>query len=96
MAKTRKLRLVRERKLADLIAPPLAGAVFEASGVVADGRYCFVALDNIRRVLRLGLHLRPGSDEHQWVGNAPPRGRLRGHQPRRRPVPSDDRGNEAP
>ena len=70
MAKTRQLRLVRERKLADLIAPPLAGAVFEASGVVADGPYCFVALDNIRRVLRIGLHLRPGSDAHQWVGTA--------------------------
>ena len=44
--------------------------MFEASGVVVDGAHCFVALDNVRRVLRIGLQLRLGSGEHQWVGTA--------------------------
>jgi hypothetical protein len=68
MAKLKVLRLVKERKLADLIQPPRAGAVYEASGVIAHGGYASVALDNVRRVLRVALHLRPGSDDHQWVG----------------------------
>ena len=68
MAKTKVLRLVKERKLADLIEPPRAGAVYEASGVIAHRGYASVALDNVRRVLRVALHLRPGADDHQWVG----------------------------
>jgi hypothetical protein len=42
--------------------------VFEASGVVAVGDRCFVVLDNVRRVARIGTHLRLESDDHQWVG----------------------------
>lgn len=68
MATNRVLRLLRERKLADLLAPPRAGAVFEASGVIADGAHCLVALDNVRRVARIGNHLRLDSDDHRWVG----------------------------
>lgn len=64
------LRLVKECKLADLLAAPRSGAVYEPSGVVVVGRYCYVALDNIRRVARIALHLRRRSDEHQWVGRA--------------------------
>lgn len=68
MPKVRTLRLVKQKKLEDLVAPPRIGAVFEASGVVADGAYCYAALDNVRRILRIGLHLRPGSGDHKWVG----------------------------
>ena len=64
------LRLVKECKLADLLAAPRSGAVYEASGVVVVGKHCYVALDNIRRVARIALHLRRRSDEHQWVGRA--------------------------
>ena len=70
MAKTPVLRLLRERKLADLVAAPRSGAVFEASGVIARGTDCFVVLDNIRRVVRVASHLRPESDDHEWVGAA--------------------------
>ena len=68
MAKTPTLQLVKEQKLADLIDPPRAGAVYEASGVIASGAHCSVVLDNVRRVARIALHLRPGSNDHQWVG----------------------------
>jgi len=70
MAKTPVLRLLRERKLADLVAPPRSGAVFEASGVITNGTDCFVVLDNIRRVVRIASHLRPESSDHEWVGAA--------------------------
>jgi hypothetical protein len=70
MAKRPVLRLVRERKLAELLEPPRAGAVYEASGVIAIRTQCFVALDNIRRVARIGTHLRLKSDDHRWVGRA--------------------------
>jgi hypothetical protein len=68
MAIGRVLKLVRERKLADLLDPPIRGAVFEASGVIAVGNMCYVALDNIRRVAQMGTHLRPESSDHKWVG----------------------------
>ena len=68
MAKRPVLRLVKERKLAELVDPPRIGAVYEASGVIAVPPYCFVALDNVRRVAQIGLHLRPESDDHRWVG----------------------------
>jgi hypothetical protein len=61
------LRLLRQRKLEELLGPPRSGAVFEASGVIANGRQCFVAFDNTRRVARVALHLRPGSSDHHWV-----------------------------
>lgn len=64
----RTLRLLRERKLADLVAPPRPGAVFEASGVVLDRSYCYIVLDNVRRVLRIAAHLRLKSPAHTWVG----------------------------
>ena len=70
MAATPTLRLVKERKLADLLGPPRSGAVYEASGVIAVGKYCYVALDNIRRVARIAGHLRPQSSDHGWVGRA--------------------------
>lgn len=59
---------MRERKLEDLLDPPRPGAVFEASGVVANGPHCFVAFDNVRRVARIASHLRPGWRDHEWVG----------------------------
>ena len=68
MPTTPTLRLVKERKLADLLDPPRTGAVYEASGVIAVAGYCYVALDNIRRVARIASHLRPGADGHVWVG----------------------------
>ena len=94
MAKTRTLRLASERKLEDLIGPPRSGAVFEASGVVADGRYAFIVLDNVRRILRVGLHLRPGSHDHQWVGTSRQGEGYEAiaHNHRPRPFFLDDRG----
>jgi hypothetical protein len=68
MGKTTALRLVRERKLADLLDRPRTGAVFEASGVFARQGECFVVFDNVRRVARVGSHLRLQSDDHGWVG----------------------------
>ena len=62
------LRLVRERKLADLIAFPEDGAVLEASGVLARGRDCFVIFDNVRRVARIDRSLAPPSSRHAWLG----------------------------
>jgi hypothetical protein len=64
------LRLVQERKLAELIALPEDGAVLEASGVLARGRDCFVIFDNLRRVARIDRSLAPGSSRHGWVGPA--------------------------
>jgi len=66
----RALRLVRERKLAELIPLPEPGAVLEASGVLAKGRDCFVIFDNVRRVARIDRSLAPGSRRHAWLGAA--------------------------
>src|SRR5687767_8049959 len=68
MPKTAALRLVKERKLADLIDPPQKDAVFEASGVIVSGAYSYAVLDNVRRVARIATHLRLESDDHGWVG----------------------------
>ncbi len=62
------LRLVQERKLAELIAFPEDGAVLEASGVVAKGRDYFVIFDNVRRVARIDRSLAPGAPGHAWMG----------------------------
>lgn len=62
------LRLVQERKLAELIPLPEAGAVLEASGVLARGRDCFVIFDNLRRVARIDRSLAPGHSRHAWLG----------------------------
>jgi len=64
------LRLVRERKLAELISFPKDGAVLEASGVLARGRDCFVIFDNVRRVARVERSLAPGAPRHGWMGRA--------------------------
>jgi hypothetical protein len=64
------LRLVRERKLAELITFPRGGAVLEASGVLAKGRDCFVIFDNVRRVARVERSLTPGAPRHAWMGRA--------------------------
>ena len=68
--RVRPLRLVRERKLAELIPLPRADAVLEASGVVARGRDCFVIFDNVRRVARVDRNLVPGSSRHGWMSPA--------------------------
>ena len=62
------LRLVQERKLAELITFPERGAVLEASGVLASGRDYFVIFDNVRRVARIGRSLTPGASRHAWLG----------------------------
>ena len=70
MAKTRALKLIRERKLEDLLKPPAPGAAFEASGVIADGHKCYVVLDNIRRVAQIETSLQLQSPQHRWVATA--------------------------
>ena len=66
----RVLKLVTERKLAQLIAPPVGSAVLEASGVVANGSFSYVVFDNVRRIARIANHLKPGSTAHGWLGRA--------------------------
>jgi hypothetical protein len=62
------LRLVRERKLAELLGGAGNIRILESSGVVVkDGRY-LVVFDNIRRIARIGSTLEPGSSDHAWVG----------------------------
>jgi hypothetical protein len=68
MARIPVLRLLRQRKLDELLDPPRADAVFEASGVFVVGDQSFVVLDNVRRVARIATHLRPKSSAHRWVG----------------------------
>ena len=63
-----ELRLVRERKLAELLPPRRTGSVLEASGVVAKDGHYLVVFDNIRRIARIGASLAPGSADHAWVG----------------------------
>jgi hypothetical protein len=63
-----ELRLVKERRLADLIAPPKGSGVLEASGVVRkDGDY-YVIFDNVRHVARIDAGLSPTSNRHGWFG----------------------------
>jgi hypothetical protein len=66
------LRLIRERKLADLLPPPEIGGVLEASGVVVRDRDYFVVFDNVRRVARIARDLESGSTAHRWVGRLRP------------------------
>jgi hypothetical protein len=68
MAAPLVLRLVRERKLKELLPVSHSDAVFEASGVFAKGTEYFVVFDNTRRVARIASDLKPGSTAHTWVG----------------------------
>jgi hypothetical protein len=62
------MTLLKERKLADLIAPPKGSSVLEASGVIAKGGLFYVIFDNIRRVARIHPSLSPASKRHGWFG----------------------------
>jgi hypothetical protein len=62
------MTLLKERKLADLIAPPKGSTVLEASGVIAKGGLFYVIFDNIRRVARIHPSLSPASKRHGWFG----------------------------
>jgi hypothetical protein len=69
MATERKrLRLVSERKLTELLPVPRNGSVLEASGVVVKDRLYYVVFDNIRRIAQVEARLVPGSADHAWVG----------------------------
>ncbi len=63
-----QMTLLKERKLADLIAPPKGSTVLEASGVIAKGGLFYVIFDNIRRVARIHPSLSPASKRHGWFG----------------------------
>jgi hypothetical protein len=66
----RVLKVVKERKLAQFIAPPAGSAVLEASGVVAKGNCYYVIFDNVRQIARVDRRLVPGSKNHGWFGRA--------------------------
>ena len=61
--------LVAERKLADLISPPVPDGVLEASGVIARGADYYVIFDNVRRIARIHRSLDPASKRHSWWGS---------------------------
>jgi len=63
-----ELRLVKERRLVDLIAPPKGSGVLEASGVIARGEDFYVIFDNVRHVARIDRSLSPASKRHGWFG----------------------------
>jgi hypothetical protein len=62
------MKLLKERKLAELITPPKGSDVLEASGVVVKDRDYYVIFDNVRRVARIDRSLSPTSKRHQWMG----------------------------
>jgi hypothetical protein len=64
------IRLIRERKLAELLSPR-HGTVLEASGVIAKDNEFFVVFDNTRRAARVGADLLP-EGAHRWMGAARP------------------------
>jgi hypothetical protein len=63
-----EMKLLKERKLAELIAPPKGSKVLEASGVIAKGGDFYVVFDNITRVARIDPNLSPTSPRHGWFG----------------------------
>jgi hypothetical protein len=67
-----ELRLVKERRLADLVAPPKGSDVLEASGVVSKGGDFYVIFDNVRHVARIDPGLSPTSKRHEWFGRRRP------------------------
>ena len=64
----REMKLLKERKIAELVAPPKGSSVLEASGVIVKGGDFYVVFDNIRRAARIGPSLAPGSPRHGWFG----------------------------
>ena len=67
-----ELRLVKERRLADLVAPPKGSGVMEASGIVSKGGDFYVVFDNVRHVARIDPGLSPTSKRHEWFGRRRP------------------------
>ena len=63
-----QMKLVKERRLADLISPPKGSGVLEASGVIARGADFYVIFDNVRHVARIDRSLSPTSKRHAWFG----------------------------
>ena len=63
-----EMKLLKQRKLAELIKPPKGSDVLEASGVVAKGGDYYVIFDNVRRVARIDRGLSPVSKRHAWLG----------------------------
>jgi hypothetical protein len=63
-----EMKLLKERKLAELIKPPKGSNVLEASGVVVKGGDYYVIFDNVRRVARIDRGLSPTSKRHGWLG----------------------------
>ena len=63
-----EMKLLKERKLAELITPPKGSNVLEASGVVVKDRDYYVIFDNVRRVARIDPGLSPTSKRHGWLG----------------------------
>lgn len=64
----RELTLVKERKLSELIDPPKASKVLEASGVICRGKDYYIIFDNIRAIARIDGSLSPASRRHGWFG----------------------------
>jgi hypothetical protein len=64
------LRLIRERRLTELLTLPGEHGVLEASGVFARGRDCLVIFDNYRRVACVDRSLSTASVRNRWVGRA--------------------------
>jgi hypothetical protein len=63
-----EMKLLKQRKLEELIKPPKGSVVLEASGVVAKGGAYYVIFDNVRRVARIDRSLSPVSKRHGWLG----------------------------
>jgi len=63
-----EVRVVRERKLRELLPDPPNSKVLEASGVVVNGGKYLVVFDNVRRLAQIGPKLVPGSRANTWVG----------------------------
>ena len=76
-----EMKLLKERKLAELITPPKGSDVLEASGVVVKDRDYYVIFDNVRRVARIDPGLSPTSKRHGWLGPRLSAGTPRGPLP---------------
>ena len=56
-----EMKLLKERKMAELVTPPKGSSVLEASGVIVKGGTIYVVFDNVRRVARIDPGLSPRS-----------------------------------